>query len=57
MSLYTYQHPSLKHVAYFSGIVFLTISGVRSFDAAIKFRIDLALTYGYPTLRLGGNCG
>ncbi|KAK3947466.1 P-loop containing nucleoside triphosphate hydrolase protein [Pseudoneurospora amorphoporcata] len=40
----------LKHLEYFSGIVFLTTNRVRSFDAAMKSRIHLALTYGPPDL-------
>ncbi|KAK1777752.1 P-loop containing nucleoside triphosphate hydrolase protein [Copromyces sp. CBS 386.78] len=44
----------LKHLEYFSGIVFLTTNRVRSFDAAMKSRIHLALTYGPPDLETRG---
>ncbi|KAK3322629.1 P-loop containing nucleoside triphosphate hydrolase protein, partial [Apodospora peruviana] len=40
----------LRHLEYFSGIVFLTTNRIRAFDAAMKSRIHLALGYGPPTL-------
>ncbi|KAF2150286.1 P-loop containing nucleoside triphosphate hydrolase protein [Myriangium duriaei CBS 260.36] len=38
----------LRHLEYFSGIVFLTTNRVQVFDAAMKSRIHLALTYHEP---------
>jgi SpoVK/Ycf46/Vps4 family AAA+-type ATPase len=38
----------LKHLEYFSGIVFLTSNRVRVFDKAMKSRIHLALEYKPP---------
>ncbi|KAL9080688.1 MAG: hypothetical protein Q9157_000575 [Trypethelium eluteriae] len=38
----------LKHLEYFSGIVFLTTNRIHVFDAAMKSRIHLALGYKTP---------
>ncbi|KAF5613304.1 TOB3 (member of AAA-ATPase family) [Fusarium subglutinans] len=38
----------LKHLEYFSGIVFLTTSRLSSIDAAMKSRIHLSLSFGPP---------
>ena len=38
----------LKHLEYFSGIVFLTTNRIHVFDAAMKSRIHLALGYRPP---------
>ena len=38
----------LKHLEYFSGILFLTSNRVRVFDSAMKSRIHLALEYRPP---------
>ncbi|KAF9771534.1 hypothetical protein IL306_010823 [Fusarium sp. DS 682] len=38
----------LKHLEYFSGIVFLTTNRLGSIDAAIKSRIHLSLSFGPP---------
>lgn len=38
----------LKHLEYFSGIVFLTTNRVKVFDAAMKSRIHLSLGYEAP---------
>jgi SpoVK/Ycf46/Vps4 family AAA+-type ATPase len=40
----------LKHLEYFSGIVFLTSNRVRVFDKAMKSRIHLALEYQPPNI-------
>ena len=40
----------LKHLEYFSGIVFLTSNRVRVFDKAMKSRIHLALEYKPPNI-------
>ena len=40
----------LKHLEYFSEIVFLTSNRVNVFDKAMKSRIHLALEYSPPTL-------
>jgi len=40
----------LKHLEYFSGIVFLTSNRVRVFDKAMKSRIHLALEYQSPNI-------
>ncbi|KAF2736868.1 P-loop containing nucleoside triphosphate hydrolase protein [Polyplosphaeria fusca] len=40
----------LRHLEYFSGIVFLTTNRVSVFDEAMKSRIHLALGYNPPTL-------
>ena len=42
----------LKHLEYFSGIVFLTSNRVNVFDAAMKSRIHLALEYSPPELEM-----
>jgi len=50
----------LKHLEYFSGIVFLTSNRVRVFDKAMKSRIHLALEYQPPNIdmrrRIWTNC-
>lgn len=38
----------LKHLEYFSGIVFLTTNRLSSIDAAMKSRIHLSLSFGPP---------
>lgn len=38
----------LRHLEYFSGIVFLTTNRIHVFDAAMKSRVHLALGYGLP---------
>jgi len=38
----------LKHLEYFSGIIFLTTNRIRAFDMAMKSRIHLALSYSPP---------
>ncbi|KAI5205452.1 P-loop containing nucleoside triphosphate hydrolase protein [Aureobasidium subglaciale] len=38
----------LRHLEYFSGIVFLTTNRIHVFDAAMKSRVHLALGYGEP---------
>ena len=40
----------LKHLEYFSGIIFLTSNRVRVFDKAMKSRIHLALEYKPPNI-------
>ena len=40
----------LRHLEYFSGIVFLTTNRIHVFDAAMKSRIHLALGYRPPEL-------
>lgn len=40
----------LKHLEYFSGILFLTSNRVRVFDKAMKSRIHLALEYKPPNV-------
>ena len=42
----------LKHLEYFSGIVFLTTNRIHVFDAAMKSRIHLALGYSPPGLEM-----
>jgi SpoVK/Ycf46/Vps4 family AAA+-type ATPase len=42
----------LKHLEYFSGIVFLTSNRVGVFDQAMKSRIHLALEYQPPDVRM-----
>ena len=42
----------LKHLEYFSGIVFLTSNRVNVFDAAMKSRIHLAIEYSPPELEM-----
>ncbi|KAF2264299.1 P-loop containing nucleoside triphosphate hydrolase protein [Lojkania enalia] len=42
----------LKHLEYFSGIVFLTTNRVEVFDEAMKSRIHLALGYKTPELEM-----
>jgi SpoVK/Ycf46/Vps4 family AAA+-type ATPase len=42
----------LKHLEYFSGIVFLTTNRVGVFDEAMKSRIHLALGYNPPALEM-----
>jgi len=42
----------LKHLEYFSGIVFLTTNRIHVFDAAMKSRIHLALGYSPPELEM-----
>ena len=44
----------LRHLEYFSGIVFLTSNRVTVFDAAMKSRIHLAIEYSPPDLRMRG---
>ncbi|GAM91114.1 hypothetical protein ANO11243_091610 [Dothideomycetidae sp. 11243] len=38
----------LRHLEYFSGIVFLTTNRIQVFDTAMKSRVHLALTYHEP---------
>jgi len=40
----------LRHLEYFSGIVFLTTNRIHVFDAAMKSRVHLALGYSAPDL-------
>ncbi|KAK4457776.1 hypothetical protein QBC42DRAFT_144649, partial [Cladorrhinum samala] len=40
----------LKHLEFFSGLVFLTTNRVKAFDPAMKSRIHLALGYGPPDI-------
>ncbi|KAK4166268.1 P-loop containing nucleoside triphosphate hydrolase protein [Cladorrhinum sp. PSN259] len=40
----------LKHLEFFSGMVFLTTNRVKTFDPAMKSRIHLALGYGPPDM-------
>ncbi|KAK3990825.1 P-loop containing nucleoside triphosphate hydrolase protein [Cladorrhinum sp. PSN332] len=40
----------LKHLEFFSGMVFLTTNRVKAFDPAMKSRIHLALGYGPPDI-------
>ena len=40
----------LKHLEYFSGIIFLTSNRVEVFDAAVASRIHLALQYSPPSV-------
>ncbi|KAG9954860.1 P-loop containing nucleoside triphosphate hydrolase protein, partial [Aureobasidium melanogenum] len=40
---------SLRHLEYFSGIVFLTTNRIHVFDAAMKSRVHLALGYHEPS--------
>jgi SpoVK/Ycf46/Vps4 family AAA+-type ATPase len=42
----------LRHLEYFSGIVFLTTNRVQVFDAAMKSRIHLVLGYHPPKLEM-----
>jgi AAA+ superfamily predicted ATPase len=42
----------LKHLEYFSGIVFLTSNRVDVFDEAMKSRIHLALEYAPPLIEM-----
>lgn len=42
----------LRHLEYFSGIVFLTTNRVHVFDEAMKSRIHLALGYSPPELEM-----
>ena len=42
----------LKHLEYFSGIVFLTTNRIGVFDSAMKSRIHLALGYQPPELEM-----
>ena len=42
----------LRHLEYFSGIVFLTSNRVTVFDAAMKSRIHLAIEYSPPELNM-----
>ena len=42
----------LRHLEYFSGIVFLTTNRVHAFDPAMKSRIHLALGYSPPELAM-----
>jgi AAA+ superfamily predicted ATPase len=38
----------LKHLEFFSGIVFLTTNRIKAFDPAMKSRIHLAIGYSSP---------
>lgn len=40
----------LRHLEYFSGIVFLTTNRIQVFDAAMKSRVHLALSYDEPDM-------
>jgi SpoVK/Ycf46/Vps4 family AAA+-type ATPase len=40
----------LRHLEYFSGIVFLTTNRIHVFDAAMKSRVHLALGYSAPDI-------
>jgi SpoVK/Ycf46/Vps4 family AAA+-type ATPase len=40
----------LRHLEYFSGIVFLTTNRIHVFDAAMKSRVHLALGYSAPDM-------
>jgi AAA+ superfamily predicted ATPase len=42
----------LRHLEYFSGIVFLTSNRVNIFDLAMKSRIHLAIEYSPPALQM-----
>jgi hypothetical protein len=42
----------LRHLEYFSGIVFLTTNRIHVFDGAMKSRIHLALGYSPPELEM-----
>lgn len=42
----------LRHLEYFSGIVFLTTNRIDVFDAAMKSRIHLAIGYSPPELEM-----
>jgi hypothetical protein len=42
----------LRHMEYFSGIVFLTTNRIHAFDQAMKSRIHLALSYRPPELEM-----
>jgi AAA+ superfamily predicted ATPase len=42
----------LRHLEYFSGIVFLTTNRIEVFDAAMKSRIHLAIGYSPPELEM-----
>jgi AAA+ superfamily predicted ATPase len=42
----------LRHLEYFSGIVFLTSNRVAAFDHAMKSRIHLALQYSPPEIQM-----
>ena len=51
-SLIDFSAVFLKHLEYFSGIVFLTSNRVNVFDAAMKSRIHLAIEYSPPELEM-----
>jgi hypothetical protein len=42
----------LRHLEYFSGIVFLTTNRIHAFDQAMKSRIHLALSYRPPEVEM-----
>lgn len=42
----------LRHLEYFSGIVFLTTNRIHVFDTAMKSRVHMALGYAPPSLEM-----